>query len=238
MGQALRELGRVCPALEDSVLRPELLHAVYKLSLNGERFVSDPETPLADGRRAAAALGRRGRLIGCRRAISVATFESIPGPAGLRCVPLEDAVLRGFLGGVGLGAWILAHETQAGVDPLGPEAALVFALSPLVGSPLTTSAKFAVVAFSPLTGRVCDALSSSHFAIAAKRAGVDALAVTGACDVPSVVFIDGTNRASRRSAGDRPARSGGCPRGTPRMRSGPGMGLTGKLRRSGRPASG
>ena len=103
-------------------------------------------------------------------------------------------MLRRFLGGVGLGAWLLAHETTAGVDPLGPEAALVFALSPLVGSPLTTSAKFAVVAFSPLTGRVCDALSSSHFAIAAKRAGVDALVVTGACDVPSVVLIDGLDR--------------------------------------------
>jgi len=49
VGQALRELGRVCRALESSVLRPELLHAVYKLSLNGERFVSDPETPLTDG---------------------------------------------------------------------------------------------------------------------------------------------------------------------------------------------
>ena len=49
-------------------------------------------------------------------------------------------------------------RNRAGVDPLGPEAALVFALSPLVGSPLTTSAKFAVVAFSPLTGRLCDAL--------------------------------------------------------------------------------
>ena len=116
-------------------------------------------------------------------------IDSRPGRTG--CVPLEDAVLRGFLGGVGLGAWILAHETDAGVDPLGPDAALVFALSPLVGSPLTTSAKFAVVAFSPLTGRVCDALSSSHFAIAAKRAGVDAIVVTGACDEPSVVFIDG-----------------------------------------------
>lgn len=49
VGQALLELGRLCPALENSILRPELLHAVYKLSLNGERFVSDPETPLADG---------------------------------------------------------------------------------------------------------------------------------------------------------------------------------------------
>jgi sulfur-carrier protein len=49
VGQAVRELGRACPAVEESVLRPEHLHAVYKLSLNGERFVSDPETPLADG---------------------------------------------------------------------------------------------------------------------------------------------------------------------------------------------
>jgi aldehyde:ferredoxin oxidoreductase len=51
-----------------------------------------------------------------------------------------------------------------------------------------------VVAFSPLTGRIRDGLSSSHFAIAAKRAGVDALVVTGSCDVPSVVLIDGTDR--------------------------------------------
>jgi aldehyde:ferredoxin oxidoreductase len=107
---------------------------------------------------------------------------------------LEERILRRFLGGVGLGAWVLAHETQAGVDPLGPEAALVFALSPLVGTPLTTSAKFAVVAKSPLTGRVCDALSSSHFAIAAKRAGADALVVTGACCEPSVVYVDGLDR--------------------------------------------
>ena len=117
-----------------------------------------------------------------------------PRPGRTKCISLEEHVLRSFLGGVGLGAWILAQETQAGVDPVGCEAALVFALSPLVGSPLTTSAKFAVVAFSPLTGRVCDALSSSHFAIAAKRAGVDALVVTGVCDEPSVVLIDGTDR--------------------------------------------
>ena len=104
---------------------------------------------------------------------------------------LSETVLRDFLGGVGLGTWIVAHETPAGTDPLGPDAALVFALSPLVGSPLTTSSKFAVVALSPLTGRLCDALASSYFAIAAKRVGVDALAITGACEEPSIVFVDG-----------------------------------------------
>jgi aldehyde:ferredoxin oxidoreductase len=90
-----------------------------------------------------------------------------------------------------LGTWLVAHETPAGTDPLGAEAALVFALSPLVGSPLTTSAKFAVVALSPLTGRLCDALASSHFALAAKRVGIDALVVRGACAAPTVVFVDG-----------------------------------------------
>src|SRR3954451_355848 len=114
-----------------------------------------------------------------------------PRPGRTRCVPLAEPVLRDVLGGVGLGTWIVAQETPAGVDPLDPEAALVFALSPLVGSPLTTSAKFAVVALSPLTGRLCDALASSHFAVAAKRAGVDALAIKGACAEPSVVFVDG-----------------------------------------------
>lgn len=114
-----------------------------------------------------------------------------PRPGRTAVVPIAGDVLRAFLGGVGLGSWIVARETPVGVAPLGPDAALVFALSPLVGSPLTTSAKFAVVAISPLTGRVCDALSSSHFAIAAKRTGVDAIAISGVCDEPSVVFIDG-----------------------------------------------
>ena len=110
----------------------------------------------------------------------------------LGCVSLEERTLRQFIGGVGLGTWILATETRAGVDPLGPDASLVFALSPMVGSPLTTSAKFAVVAIGPLTGRVCDALCSSHFAIAAKRTGVDAIALSGSFDEPTIVLIDGT----------------------------------------------
>src|SRR3954451_7299396 len=121
-----------------------------------------------------------------------------PRPGRTRCVPLAEPVLRDVLGGVGLGTWIVAHETPAGIDPLDPDAALVFAFSPLVGSPLTTSAKFAVVALSPLTGRLCDALSSSHFAIAAKRAGVDALAITGACSSPSIAFVDGTGEGGPR----------------------------------------
>jgi aldehyde:ferredoxin oxidoreductase len=105
-------------------------------------------------------------------------------------VPLPESVQRRFIGGVGLGTWLLHREGPRAADALAPEAALVFCFSPLVGTPLTTSAKFAIVAKSPLTDRLNDALSSSHFALAGKRTGADALVIVGACDAPSLVVID------------------------------------------------
>ena len=113
-------------------------------------------------------------------------------------VPLPEPVLRSFLGGVGLGAWLMAQESPPAADPLGPEAALAFVFSPLVGSPLTTSAKFAVAAISPLTGRFCDALSSSHFAQSGKRTGCDAIVLTGRACTPSVVLVDGIDAGEPR----------------------------------------
>jgi aldehyde:ferredoxin oxidoreductase len=105
-------------------------------------------------------------------------------------VPLGDAVLRQFLGGSGLGVKLLLDEGAAHVDPLAPEAPLVFAFSPLVGSPLTTSAKFAVVSKSPLTDRINDSLASSGFAIAGKGCGCDAIVIVGRASELSVVIID------------------------------------------------
>ena len=82
-----------------------------------------------------------------------------------------------------------------------PEAPLAFVFSPLVGTPLTTSAKFAVVAKSPLTGLLNDALASSHFAIAGKLTGHDAIVVRGACDDARRCWSStATARASSRAA--------------------------------------
>src|SRR5436190_8990239 len=105
-------------------------------------------------------------------------------------VPLPETVRRQFLGGSGLGAWLLLEEGGPRADPLAPEAPLVFAFSPLVGSPLTTSAKFAVVSKSPLTERINDALASSGFAIAGRKTGHDAIVLTGRAERLSVLVID------------------------------------------------
>ncbi len=106
-------------------------------------------------------------------------------------LPLPDELLRAYIGGAGLGTWLMHRLAPPGADPLSPAAPLAFVFSPLVGTPLTTSAKFAVVAKSPLTGMLNDALSSSHFAISGKLTGHDAIVVHGACERPSVLLVDG-----------------------------------------------
>ncbi len=106
-------------------------------------------------------------------------------------MPLEETVLRAYIGGAGLGAWLMHECCPPRVDPLAADAPLAFVFSPLVGTPLTTSAKFAVVAKSPLTGRLTDALASSHFAIAGKLTGHDAIVLRGAFSRPSVLMVDG-----------------------------------------------
>ena len=105
-------------------------------------------------------------------------------------VALSERLLRRTLGGSGLGVALLLREGAAEVEPLSPAAALAFVFSPLVGSPLTTSAKFAVVSKSPLTQRINDSLASSGFAIAGKKTGHDAIVLVGRAERPSILVID------------------------------------------------
>jgi len=105
-------------------------------------------------------------------------------------VGLSASRLRRSIGGSGLGVDLLLDEGAAQADPLSPDAAVVFVFSPLVGSPLTTSAKFAVVSKSPLTERINDALASSGFALAGKRTGHDAILIRGRATRPSILVID------------------------------------------------
>lgn len=111
------------------------------------------------------------------------------GEQSIRWEPLDATVLRRFLGGTGLGAYLLYTYSPPGVDPLSPENPLIFVTSPLVGSKLTTSSKFAVVTKSPLTGFIGDSLSSSFLATELKKTGFDAIVVTGRSPSPTMLAI-------------------------------------------------
>jgi len=49
LGDALLALGQAAPALVGTVLDAAKLNPAYTANLNGDRFISDPATPLADG---------------------------------------------------------------------------------------------------------------------------------------------------------------------------------------------
>jgi aldehyde:ferredoxin oxidoreductase len=106
-------------------------------------------------------------------------------------IEIDSSRLHRCLGGIGLGADLLYEFAPPGIDPLAPENPLIFASAPLVGTPLTTTAKYAVVTKSPLTNFIADSLSSSYFALELKRLGVDALVITGRSPAWMYLAIDG-----------------------------------------------
>lgn len=103
---------------------------------------------------------------------------------------IEPELLRRYIGGTGLGTYLLYKHCPPGIDPFRPENPLIFVTSPLVGSRLTTSSKFAVLTKSPLTGFIGDSLSSSFMATELKKSGCDALIVTGKSERPCLLQID------------------------------------------------
>jgi len=103
---------------------------------------------------------------------------------------LPERLLRDFVGGVGLATRLLCENVPPGCDPLSPDNALIFAASPFVDTPVATSARYAVVSKSPLTGFIGDSLSGNHLAISLKRTGADALVITGAADELTCLVIE------------------------------------------------
>jgi aldehyde:ferredoxin oxidoreductase len=112
------------------------------------------------------------------------------GRGTMERVSIAPSVLLDFIGGVGLGAWLMLRESRDAYGALDPEAPLVFSFAPLVGTALNTSAKAAVLSKSPLTERLNDAMVSSQFALSGKGVGCDAIVITGACESWSTLFIE------------------------------------------------
>jgi len=97
---------------------------------------------------------------------------------------LDDSIYEQYLGGYGLGAYILFTRQRAKVNPLGSAAMLGFVAGPLTGTPAITGNRYAVVGKSPKTGTWGDANSGGFFGPALKRSGFDAIFVKGIADEP------------------------------------------------------
>jgi len=102
-------------------------------------------------------------------------------------LPLEIA--QNFLGGAGLGIKYLFDEVKPGIDALSPDNKLIFAPGPFTGTSIPCASRMAVVATSPLTGAVGNALTGGYFPAELKFAGWDAVIVEGKADKPTWISI-------------------------------------------------
>ena len=112
---------------------------------------------------------------------------------------IDEAFCRKYLGGAGFIAHYLLAEVNQGIDPLGPENKLIFALGPLTGLPLGGCARHAVGGKSPLTGGIAKAEVGEHWGAQLKRAGFDALIIEGKAKSPVYLHIQ-AGKATIRDA--------------------------------------
>ena len=102
----------------------------------------------------------------------------------------DEDFARTYLGGVGFAAKIVADHVTAETDPLGPENVLVVATGPFQAAKIAGAGRFAVGAKSPLTGYWGEANGGAHAGPALKRAGFDAIAITGQAAQPTYLVIE------------------------------------------------
>lgn len=102
---------------------------------------------------------------------------------------VEEDVYRRFLGGYGLGAYLMWKHFPAGTDALAPEACFGIVSGLLTGARTPFSGRIQIVGKSPLTHGWADSNSGGSVASQLRRAGYDALLVRGRASEPTVLVI-------------------------------------------------
>lgn len=106
---------------------------------------------------------------------------------------LEEEIARKYLGGKGLGAYLLYNNVSPDTDPYAPENKVIFITGPLTGTTIPATARSGVVTKSPMTGTFLDTYAGGSFGPHMKYAGYDAVVITGKAKDPVYIMVDGGN---------------------------------------------
>ena len=108
-----------------------------------------------------------------------------------RTEKLPQETAKKYVGGIGLGMYFWLSNSKAHVDALSPENPLVLAVGPLAGTMFPSGGNgHAFISKSPLTGAVGEAVSHGTFGTELKRAGYDAVVISGKAKKPVYLWID------------------------------------------------
>ncbi|MCP4749533.1 MAG: aldehyde ferredoxin oxidoreductase family protein [Proteobacteria bacterium] len=102
----------------------------------------------------------------------------------------DNDFYRTYMGGGAIGAYFLLKETKGNLDAFDEKNILTIAPSVVTGSIVSGASRCSVVGISPLTGAVGEGQAGGSFGPLLKRAGYDALVITGRAKKPSYLHID------------------------------------------------
>ncbi|MBW2000212.1 MAG: hypothetical protein JRJ29_19920 [Deltaproteobacteria bacterium] len=102
---------------------------------------------------------------------------------------IPGEIIKKYIGGRGLGSYLLYRHVRAGIEPLGEENCLIFTAGPASGTGLFYSPKANVNTKSPLTGIYLYSISSGILAEQMRRAGYWAIVIKGVSDSPAYIQI-------------------------------------------------
>ena len=98
--------------------------------------------------------------------------------------------VRDYLGGASLAARILYDSLSIDLDPLSPEAPLLFLTGPLTGTAGPAVGRFVICARSPATGLWGESNIGGFWGPELRKAGYDGLWVTGYSKKPVYIWIE------------------------------------------------
>ncbi|MBA7646252.1 putative oxidoreductase YdhV [subsurface metagenome] len=102
---------------------------------------------------------------------------------------LDKKFCRKYIGGTGFIAYYLYKELNPGINPLGPDNKLIFALGPLTGVSLPGNTRACIGAKSPLTGGIIKSEPGGNWGAELKHAGFDGTIVDGKAEKPVYLWI-------------------------------------------------
>lgn len=106
---------------------------------------------------------------------------------------------KDFLGGASLAARILYSSLTRELDPLSPEAPLLFMTGPMTGTSGPTTGRFVVCGKGPATGLWAESNVGGFWGSELRKTGYDGLWITGKADEPVYLWLLG-NKLEVRSA--------------------------------------
>jgi aldehyde:ferredoxin oxidoreductase len=103
---------------------------------------------------------------------------------------LDEGMARRYIGGKAMGAYLLLRHLPPKTPPYDPGNILIFITGPLSGTNFPAASRSAVITRSPMTGTFLDSYCGGFFGPHLKRAGLDALVITGKAQKPVYILAD------------------------------------------------